>query len=193
MKWLLLALWVLLPFAASAGPLSDTLFRTGDMTAALPLRFAHEDDGTLGELTLSAPDAEGRMTLSHSVDDRTRPLGALPAEGGNPALLFFLETVVRRMAEETGGSPFYIRNRIREALVADTTPLPEPLPAGRTEIVVAPFANDPNRDRMGWFADLRLGFTLDEAAPLPLVRLSADTGAGAGGYHSSLTLIAEDR
>ena len=40
----------------------------------------------------------------------------------HPILLFFLENVVRSMATQTGGSPYYIRNRIRDSLVA--------LPAG---------------------------------------------------------------
>ena len=48
----------------------------------------------------------------HAGRHASRPASA------NPLLLYFLETTVRAMAEATGGSPYYIRNRIREALVA---------------------------------------------------------------------------
>ena len=50
--------------------------------------------------------------------DKPQPVGTFPAGVANPLLLYFLETTVRATAEATGGSPYYIRNRIREALVA---------------------------------------------------------------------------
>ena len=98
-----------------------------------------------------------------------RPVADFPASGPNPVLLYFLESTARGMAQATGGSPFYIRNRIREAVAAagrgDGSPL---------EVAIVPFAADPNRGRMGGFADLTLRLRYDEGRPDQLLELSAD-------------------
>ena len=116
-----------------------------------------------------------------------RPVADFPASGPNPVLLYFLESTARGMAQATGGSPFYIRNRIREAVAAaglgDGSPL---------EVAIVPFAADPNRGRMGGFADLTLRLRYDEGRPDRLLELSADTAEGAEGYHHRLALIDGD-
>ena len=126
--------------------------------------------------------------MTREGDGKVQPIAAFPASGPNPVLLYFLETTARGMAAATGGSPFYIRNRIREALAA--APLgPADAPG---EVVLRPFAADPNRARMGAFADLALRLRFDPDRPDRILELSADTPDAAGGYHQRLTLITED-
>lgn len=161
MKALLLALLLAQP--AAAGTLSDAIFAPHAVAGPEVWRF---DDGTARDLRLEPQGDRIAMTLDGA------PVSDFGAGSAAPAMIWFLEGVVRDMAEATGGSPFYIRNRIREALAASDTP------------EVVPFAADPNRDKMGAFADLALRFDLREGR---LFSLSADGGTGADGYHRSLT------
>jgi hypothetical protein len=97
----------------------------------------------------------------------------------------FLETTLRAMAEATGGNPFYIRNRMREALATDV-PL-EPVevtvdgaPAAAVAATFRPFAADPHRSAMGAFGDLALTLTMSDAVPGEFARLEATAAAPAG-------------
>ncbi len=158
--------------------------------AALPpldelLRLAPESEGEGARFLLSREPAEGAPRVE---------LASFPAGSAGPMALYFLESVVRSMAETSGGSPFYIRNRLREAFVAaelgglEAASAPEGgLQAHRVEI--RPFAKDPNRSRMGEFADLLLVFTITPEGRL--LSLSADTPSEEGGYHERLTLTPE--
>jgi hypothetical protein len=116
-----------------------------------------------------------------------KPVGSFPTGVANPLLLYFLETTVRVMAEATGGSPYYIRNRIRDALVASDLGVAA---GAAREVVLMPFAADPNGAKMGVFGDLSLRLRFDPGAPGRLLELSADTAAADDGYHDRLLLIA---
>lgn len=128
--------------------------------------------------------ASGRALWREEAGQRS-PLTSFPASGPDPILLYFLESTARNLAEMTGGSPFYIRNRMREALGAAA------LPAPGDPVVMRPFANDPNRPRLGPLADLEIRLTLAATPPLLFLSLSADTAPGAGGYHHRMTLLEE--
>jgi hypothetical protein len=199
MKALLLAL--LLPLPAAAGPLTDALMAPG-LFAGAPdgplLAYAEQrtvPDGAAradvdGRLLVAAePGPRGRqLAVTRAAGGKVEPIAAFPASGPNPVLLYFLETTARDMAAATGGSPFYIRNRIREALAA--APLgPADAPGA---VVLRPFAADPNRARMGAFADLALRLRFDPERPDRILELSADTTDAAGGYHQTLRLVTED-
>jgi hypothetical protein len=198
----LLLIASLLPLSAGAGEFTDLLMAPG--------LFAHAPDGPVLAYVLDREVPEGgpvpaiddgrlrvaaaagthgrQLVVSREDDGKVTPIAEFPASGPNPALLYFLESTARAMAETTGGSPFYIRNRMREALAAAdlgaaTTP---------RQVVVRPFTGDPNRAKMGDFADLGLTFRFDPAAPARILELSADTAAARGGYHDRLVLIAED-
>jgi hypothetical protein len=200
MKAFLLAL--LLPFPAAAGALSDLLMAPGVYSAAAagPLLAYDEERAvpagsglrpvTGGRLVLALADgADGRqLVLTQETGEARRPVASFPGGSSNPVLLYFLESTVRDMAEATGGSPFYIRNRMREALGAaglgaDAEP---------RDVVIEPFSGDRNRARMGAFGDLALRLRFDADRPERLLELSADTAEGDGGYHHRLTLTAED-
>jgi hypothetical protein len=201
MRALLLLFALLLPPAAAAGQFSDLVMAPGLFATEEPgplLAYAEERqvpaesglqavrDGRLALALVEGPDGR-ELALTQRVDGADRPVADFPAGGANPVLLYFLETTARGMADATGGSPFYIRNRMREALGA--AGLGEGAPRA---VAMLPFAGDENRGRMGAFADLELRVSYDADRPGRLLELSADTPPGKGGYHHRLTLIAEE-
>lgn len=202
----LVALVALAP-AVHAGALTDLLMTPGVFAAAPPgsaVAYAEErtvpEGGTLdsvagGEIRLEVREDAGtrELTLVREADGAARPVGTFPASNANPLLLYFLETTVRATAEATGGSPYYIRNRMREALAAADLGAEAATEAGTgREVTLVPFADDPNREKLGVFADLTLRLRFDPARPERILELSADTAPGAGGYHEKMILIAED-
>ncbi len=156
-------------------------------------------DGSASLLVAENAAGERELAVTLTNDGRSRPVPSFAGAAAHPLLLILLESTVRNMAELTGGSPFYIRNRMREALwVAAETPEPTELVlAGATlpaeAVVVRPFANDPNRPEMGAFADLQLRFVLSEDVPGGIARLEAETGPGPDGKPVLAEIIAFDR
>lgn len=128
-------------------------------------------------------------------------IGGFPASVGNPLIMYFLESVLRDMAARAGGSPFYIRNRIKEALLRDATVTPVTLRHGgqtiaAEEVRLHPFANDAARARMGGFDTMELAFVVAPGLPGRFYRLSAvatpaSAGSPAEGYGRRLTLLPE--
>lgn len=185
-----------------AGALSDAVMAPGGFAGAqsgVLLNYSHSrtlpPSAAKNNLTdthvwlQSDPGEHGPvLSLFEERDGKTRPIAAFPAQGANPVLLYYLEGVVHAMAEATGGSPFYIRNRIRDALVA--APAGEVVD-GRVTAIVTPFASDPNRAHMGSFGDLTLTITYPSDAPTRLLSLSADTPDGDEGYHDTMHLMGE--
>jgi hypothetical protein len=183
---MVLALGIAAPLAAT--PLDgqetyDLLFRNGtldqiDRNAAL--HYARQvtnglkpeaADRDTGEIALSFPaDKDGVAHLEFRRDGKHRALGVFPASVGNPMIMYFYESVVRDMAEAAGGSPFYIRNRVKESLVQTSDiEAGQAVVDGRTvptqTIRLYPFAGDPNADRMQGFGDLELTVTMSDEVP----------------------------
>jgi len=196
---------LLAPLPAGAGALSDLLMAPGlfaDAPAGRSVAYAEDltvpDGGTLRDVTggvvrLEAVEDAGEpaLRLVRESDGKPHPVGTFPAGVANPLLLYFLETTVRATAEATGGSPYYIRNRVREAFAAaDLGPGGDP--EGSHAVTLSPFARDPNRAKLGLFADLVLRLRFDPAQPERILELSADTAPGEDGYHEKMVLIAED-
>lgn len=185
--------------AASAETAFELAFRNGTLDAfEAGDRLDYESvvtmpaGGEADDKTVSVALEDGGVaTLQERTEEAARALGQFNAGVGNPLCMYFLERTIRSVAEETGGSPFYLRNRIKDALH-------DPLEVrevevdwlGRTvagtEIVLAPFANDPNVDRLGDFADLRISLVVGEDIPGWYRHLSAEAGEGA--YASVLSL-----
>ncbi|WP_417718711.1 hypothetical protein [Salipiger sp.] len=148
-----------------------------------------------GKIVLGFESGQMPMaTLDFRQDDKHRSLGTFPASVGNPMIMYFYESVVRDIAETAGGSPFYIRNRVKESLVQPSEVLSgEAEVDGRTvptqTIVLHPFADDPNRDRMMGFGDIALTVVMSEAVPGWYLSLGAEApGAdGGAGYRSEMT------
>ena len=147
------------------------------------------------------PDAEARNTgdvavffeegdmarLEFRQEEKHRALGRFPATVGNPMIMYFYESVIRDMSSTAGGSPFYIRNRVKESLIQPSEVEPgEATVNGETietkTIRLEPFAGDPNRERMRGFGNLTLTVTMSEAVPGWYVSLVAEADA----YRSEL-------
>ena len=170
-----------------AGP--DTPTSAPEAAAGAPPR---------GEVELSVlPDEQGggrqvQVQTQVASDARRRMAGPFPGLVGNPVILVFLERDVAEMAVALRGSPYYLRNRIREALgeatVAESARL---LFEGREvdgwRVAVSPFESDRNRDKLREFAVKRYEFTLSDAVPGRLLEMRAVTRRGDG------TLLVEDR
>ncbi|WP_146346675.1 hypothetical protein [Falsiphaeobacter marinintestinus] len=174
----------------------DMLFRNGtldeisrdaaliynrDVVNTLNPELAERDSG---DIALTFRDGQATMAmLEFRQDDKHRVLGTFPASVGNPMIMYFYEAVVRDMAETTGGSPFYIRNRVKEALIK-----PSDLEQGeaqyegrtvKTQIIrLFPFADDKNKERMKGFGDLELRVTMSEDVPGWYLSLVAEAAGG---------------
>lgn len=196
----------------SAGELTDAIMAPNlfaDATEGEVLRYDHsrllpglpagqELPGVAKGLPIPKAVVDGHVALARKggklalmlsdAGHAPQPAAEFPMAAPNPILLFFLENVVRNMAAQTGGSPFYIRNRIRDAL-AGAAPEAAGAAPGLAHVTLQPFAADPNRAAMGRFAALEIMLDYDPARPGQLVELKADTGAGADGYSESLKLI----
>jgi hypothetical protein len=203
MKGLLKASIIAAFFAgtAVAAPLAgdktyDMLFRNGTLDAVsrdAELVYARTVTNALkpeaadrdtGEVALSFREGEATMALlEFRQDGKYRRLGSFPASVGNPMIMYFYETVVRDMAEVSGGSPFYIRNRVKDALIQPSDIVEgEMMLDGRSvpvrTIRIYPFLDDPNRDRMMGFGDLELRVTMSDDVPGWYMSLVAEASGG---------------
>ncbi len=188
--------------AAMAETAFEMTFRSGTLDAfdaGDELRYQSIVSGTRGDEEVRAMVAvrlseDGVAALEQSeAGDTERPLGRFDASVGNPVAMFFLERTIRTIAEATGGSGFYLRNRIKDALRA-----PEQVQTVEvdwngerieaTEVVLAPFDLDPNRARLGRFGDLRIRLVMGEDVPGWYYALRAD----AEGFGSTLSLAEVD-
>lgn len=144
--------------------------------------IAEKTSGTL-RLAFAADNmAELRFAGKTMPDGPFRTLAEFPASVGNPLILYFVETVVRDMAATAGGSPYYIRNRVKASLLESVPVETAVMQYKGKDIPVQtlqlhPFAKDPNRDRMAGFADLALTVTVSEDVPGWYVDLTAATPA----------------
>ena len=186
---------ILAALPALAGPASDRIFSTAALDlveTGQQLVYTHVREGTAGEALNPVPDGEIRIKLQTGEDQKReaavtmgpvgklRPVSIWPASSGNPILPIFLESALRSMARTTGGSSFYIRNRIKDAMGGGGSMQPITLDLdgkeiAATEIVFPLFENDKNRDRMGDFKDMSLTFVLSEEMPGDIVRFTAQT------------------
>lgn len=129
-----------------------------------------------GRLVLSqatdAADGKPVLQLEQRADGHSRRIGPFPLSGGDPVVVFFLESTARDMTTLTGGSPYYIRNRIKEAVFRGGSVSQQ---GGVTTVVARPFEGDPNAPRMGGFASLEMRFTLGDDPKAPIRELVAET------------------
>ena len=171
---------VLAAHAASAAGPTDLLFATPHLEGLTPgsvLRYDHvrHSDPAAG----IGPDLDqaiavtmgqgGAASFTLDPDGAPRSFDVDSKVPGNPLLMVFLENALRSVASATGGSPFYLRNRMREALADGLTE-----DDGR--LVVRPFVNDANRERLGAFADMALSFELSPATPGMIIAMRAEAG-----------------
>lgn len=189
--------------AARAGEAQDRLFALGALEAVeagetLVYDFTRrgtypgDEPAKLEEgearLTIAPADAEGGPRAIAEVRDGETVIGQFnpfPVDAGNPMFMVFMEEAVTTMATLTGGSPFYIRNRMREALssqnaVEETTISFDGRSVPARVLTFQPFRNNENANRMGpAFVDLTIRFTMSDEIPGGFARLEAVTGPAA--------------
>ena len=203
-----LALALVLHSGPSVADGTDLVFAPGQIAGLEPgqvLHYAHLRRGPDG--TDAGPAEDGRITLTLKAqangraailtltraDAERRELAPFPGgdRAGNPLLLFFLETVSRRVAAATGGSPFYIRNRLRDAFRNGGQVGPAPGAEGARRVTYRPFEADPNAGRLGAFAELELRFALGNEVPGHFLALTAATPGDPPAYRESIRLTAD--
>lgn len=189
----------------------EGLFATGvldGLATGESIRFRHERsvepdtpripefEGTAEVSVTEAADGGREARVALVANGKPRPVPPMPAGAGHPLLLVFLESTVQTMSETAGGSPFYIRNRIRQAFwdggeVAPVAIRYEGETVTAEKLVYRPFADDPNRDRMGGFADLSLSFLVSDAVPGGIARFDLEVPQVANLPGMSETIVLE--
>lgn len=130
--------------------------------------------------------AEDSVKVDLFTGARAQSLGNM-SKTGNPVVVALLEQDVQEMNKALGGSPFYFRNRLREALAGKTPAEPVKVSYGGKEIdgwkvVIKPFLDDQqNRARLREFAGRTYELTFAEEAPGGLVALKTVTPKVDGG------------
>lgn len=182
----------------------DLLFRSGtldtiDKTKALIYsravsnslkpEAAQRDTGNIA--LMFRPENVKEAQLEFRQDGKYRRLGKFPASVGNPMIMYFYESTIRDMAEAAGGSPFYIRNRVKDALiqpsdVQDGQFTQDGRSISTKTIHLRPFEDDPNKDQMDGFGDLLLTVTMSEDVPGWYMSLTAKAGDV---YHSEVKFL----
>lgn len=204
-----LALWLAQP--AAAEPAYDLIFKQGTLSdLSLQSVLAYDRQVTIASDPERAQRSTGTVDLAFATDDmaqltfrqddKHQTLGRFPASVGNPIVMYFVETVLRDVAHEAGGSPFYIRTRIKDSLVAPAEIEPVTLRYGDRDVVgqkvtLHPFQDDENRDRMHGYGDLSLSFTVSDAYPGWYGALVADVPGETDAqpiYSNSLILTGEE-
>lgn len=114
---------------------------------------------------------------------------------GNPVIVAVMEQDVKDMQKALGGSPFYFRNRLREALSAQQPAEPTKIEfGGKTvdawKVSFKPFENDEqNKGKLREYAGRSYELTFSDAVPGGLYALKAVTPKADGGELVSEELV----
>lgn len=187
------------PVSATEATGTEMLFDTGTLNgvkigSALKYSHVRSADENIpvrpiddGQIIVSLHDEDGKPRTEVTLIDgkRKRKLQHFPLEKGNPIFVTFLESSVNAVKFATKGSPFYIRNRFKDAFAKGGTVTRSKLEFGGQEISAVtieyrPFKDDENKEKLGAaFENLAVIFTLSGAVPGQF--LSMTTKAETGG------------
>jgi len=184
----LFAALAMLTTAAFAGTPTGTeiLFGTSsfdDVKVGATLTYTHErsadakipvrpiENGSVFVARIEKGDSTDSTVVTLTQGNSQRELDHLPADRGNPIFVIFLESSVSSVTFATKGSPFYIRNRIKEAFssggeVSKGSVDFDGAEVDATHIEYRPFKGDRNAEKMGAaFENLSIRFTLSDDVP----------------------------
>jgi len=195
-------LWALVAGPGAAEPLDRLLSTPGMMQlpddAALIYRHrratGHADGREAFERAVRLERHAGRASVIATLEGKdARRLAEFRGTAGNPIVLVFLDSVVSRISEASGASPFYLRRRIKEATAerayersVTATHAGSELPS--REVVLRPLEGTEHVEELGVFATVELTFLLSDAVPGGFVSLRATAGEGAGSYFEEMQL-----
>lgn len=182
------------PAAAQAiAPAETLLFQTNhlqNLHAPQTLTYAFHKAGSLepgfdDQVRLTLGTGTPAVALQFLSGARQRPTPGVDHPEGNPVLLAFLERDIAEMARLTGGSANYFRKRIRLALAdaAQVRPLRFSYggkQADGREVSIAPYLDDPMRQRFEQYVGKRYTFVLSAQVPGGLYQLRAAVPGAAG-------------
>ena len=143
------------------------LERSASDTTRLGERF--EDDIKLVVRSVAASGGRD-IDLRIFTGDRAREVNAITDLTGNPVLVIFLDRAVSNMVRLTGGKAPYFKNRLRAALRDKATSetiktVFEGKALDATRIVLRPFEDDANAERMLGYQGSQFEFLVAEDAP----------------------------
>jgi hypothetical protein len=187
--------------AATGTETFDLIFRSGtlgDLPEATVVDYtqtgtsAGENGGAVKDAIRLTIGAEDQTTLQRVRDGKTGSMGSFKTSVGNPIIMFFMESVVREVAEVSGGSPFYIRNRFKEALLDEVTVEPVTVPFGGDEVsaervVLHPMQGDRHAAEAG-VDDVELEFVMSEDVPGWYYALAATGGEAEKAFENRIML-----
>ncbi|MFC3693919.1 hypothetical protein [Chenggangzhangella methanolivorans] len=130
--------------------------------------------------------AEDSVRIDLFTGDRGQVLGNM-SKTGNPVIVAILEEDVKDMQKTLGGSPFYFRTKLREALAAQTPAEPTKIEFdGKTidgwKVSIKPFQDDAkNRGKLREFAERSYELTFSDEVPGGLYALKTVTPKPDGG------------
>lgn len=157
------------PYLSSVAPGTKIAYAYKHVTIRAELGDSFDE--TLSMSVDAAPDnAAGRVA---DVDilrgDQHSEAGPFPTMSGNPIALVLLERDVKEMAQLSKGSPFYIRNRVRDALGTGAVEEAKFSYDGREvkgwKMTMVPFAADPNKDKLAELVGRRYVFLFSDEVP----------------------------
>lgn len=128
-------------------------------------------DGSIAVLRTENDAGSDKTIITVRQNGGRRQLEHLPADRGNPIFVIFLESSVSAITFATKGSPFYIRNRIKDAFASGGDVSEGKIEVDGTErdvthIDYRPFKGDRNAEKMGTaFENLLMRFTLADSVP----------------------------
>jgi hypothetical protein len=184
----------------------DILFRTGTLDSLeAGAELDYTQSGSAVDEAGTGPQALGlRVTVKDETDtyldmvgaDSFRRIGVFPTNVGNPLLMYAMETLVRDLSEMTGGSPFYIRNRLKDAIASETEPEEvsvrfDAADVSASRVTLYPFREDPNAERFPGLDDLALSVDVSESVPGWYHTISTRMPS-AGGYDYTITIVGGD-
>jgi hypothetical protein len=151
----------------------------GKLRPPLTLHYNYRKTGTLEaafddkvDVILTAQPDGGCCSTSARLFTGVRAMSLPDVESaqGNPAILYFLERDIREMQRLTQGKPNYFRKRIRMAVYqgASLRELMLPYrgrPVAVREFSIAPYLDDPNRQRYEKLANKQYVFMLSDSVP----------------------------
>jgi hypothetical protein len=170
------------PEVPDASPAERLVFMQPHLANIQPprtLRYAYVEEGVVGgpisdlmsiELRAGRGGACCTVRGSFLSGPRALQLPEITEARSNPALLYFLEYEVRRLQQQTKGQAAHFRQRIRLALAHDATIAPTTIRWRGSDtpaqvVRIAPFLDDPYRQRFEDMAKKEYAFVMSEAVP----------------------------
>lgn len=126
-------------------------------------------------------DGKRDVSLDFLTDERRMILPDFPGYRGNPIIIAMLEHIAQTLGRETGGGVIYFRNRIRDALAAESVRITESElefnsnKIAATELQFSPFEQDPYLAEMPEYRQSSFTISLSQEVPGGVLGISVES------------------